>query len=193
MYIIYIAVWSYLHSILIGYDFHPITERYIGIKHSGVTEVGKIDKYGDFHPLYRHSDSSISGIAYESLRYPATVYEYRSGALILMKIGDDGRFVPCVDTKILSFESYRRVFTDPIIWNLLGKYTTKVRSEEPNVLKAVPRAANRAAQFPHSHNDYANKETRQFPILTLRDTLPFIDHSQSKKRRRLFCLPGITY
>jgi hypothetical protein len=159
MTMIVIFVCSMIHSRVIGFDFIPSVNDFVGIYHQHKTRYGMFNRLGYFDELYTDSGTSISGLVHRSIipKVNTPIFQLHGGMLILGQFEKGGRFVPSEQSLIVSFAKYRRNFTDPIIWNLPGRY------EPRTVFDAFfPNLTNRTMKLPEGYSNLYPSELIHF-------------------------------
>jgi hypothetical protein len=123
-----------------AFQFVPDTSPLVGIDHGHreTFSTGHLDVAGNFIPdgpfINRNVHRGRS--ASPPFRFINTsgslpemeAYEYRSGRLLKGKINKDGDFVPDLDSKVISLESYLEHYDpdkSPEIYNLPGRIVKK--------------------------------------------------------------------
>ena len=123
------------------YEFAPDTEPWVAVLHGETFSIGRLDGDGNFvtpDPNFIRLDIRAKDPAgvppYTMINSPkGRVYEYRSGRLILGQLNETGDFVPDLDSKVSSLESYLKDYEPGRslrIYNLPGKIAKKAENKK---------------------------------------------------------------
>ncbi len=117
------------------YKFVPETARYVALKRGDTYSIGKLDQAGNFLPDPRWLDvrgdlsAGVPFVEGLTIKANVTIYEYRSGRLILGKFDEKGNFIPKLGSKVIDFKDYRYSKEAPRIYNLPGRFVPKEKKD----------------------------------------------------------------
>jgi len=118
------------------FEFVPDTNRWVEVIQGETELIGKLDSAGNFVPDRRYffrKGQGTSGVPVAVMINGAplkSIYEFRSGRLILGDMDEAGNFIPRVGEKVIDFKDYRYDPKGSKIYNLPGKFVRKGEKEE---------------------------------------------------------------
>ena len=121
------------------YEFVRDTKPNVALQHGDVWSIGKLDAAGNFLPdpqwmnLRVMLSSSPGGRLINPGGYIGSVYEYRSGRLILGKLDDKGNFIPELGGKVIALSEYLSKYRpgkSPKVYNLPGRIVKRGSKDE---------------------------------------------------------------